>query len=62
VGPGVRYETPVGPLRLDLGIRVPGAQAWGKAHLPDDGSHGQERPETLFLLPAAIQLAIGDAF
>jgi outer membrane protein insertion porin family/translocation and assembly module TamA len=62
VGPGVRYETPVGPLRLDLGIRVPGAQAWGKAHLPEDGSHGQERPETLFLLPAAIQLAIGDAF
>ncbi len=68
VGPGVRYETPVGPIRLDIGIRVPGAQAWGQAHLPDDLSHGQERP-SLFGngtknsgAPVAIQLAIGDAF
>lgn len=61
VGPGVRYETPVGPLRLDLGIRVPGAQQWGQPHLPDDLSHGRERP-SLFGAPAAIQLAIGDAF
>jgi len=62
VGPGVRYESPVGPIRLDFGIRVPGAQAWGKSGLPTDPpGHGQERPD-FFGLPAAVQLAIGDAF
>lgn len=64
VGPGVRYESPVGPIRLDLGIRVPGAQAWGEKALPADNSHGPppgQQPE-LFGLPAALQLAIGDAF
>lgn len=68
VGPGVRYETPVGPIRLDIGVRVPGAQAWGQSGLPTDLSHGQERP-SLFGnasknsgAPVAIQLAIGDAF
>jgi outer membrane protein insertion porin family/translocation and assembly module TamA len=62
VGPGVRYESPVGPIRLDFGIRVPGAQAWGQSALPENPqSHGQERP-SLFGLPAALQLAIGDAY
>ncbi len=64
VGPGVRYESPVGPIRLDLGIRVPRAQAWGEKDLPADNSHGPppgQQPE-LFGLPAALQLAIGDAF
>jgi outer membrane protein insertion porin family/translocation and assembly module TamA len=59
VGPGLRYETPVGPIRLDIGIRVPGAQAWGQSTLPL--SHGQE-PSPLLGLPASIHLAIGDAF
>jgi outer membrane translocation and assembly module TamA len=77
VGPGVRYESPVGPIRLDLGIRIPGLQALGHDRLPGDGpnstgslTHGQERP---FLFerkcgnqtcgfPAALQLAIGEAF
>lgn len=70
VGPGVRYESPVGPIRLDIGIRVPGLQAPGEAELPL--AHGQERP-LLFEscnretgrcvgLPAAINLAIGEAF
>ena len=62
VGPGVRYESPVGPIRLDFGVRVPGAQAWGQSELPQDPpSHGQERP-VLFGLPAALHLAIGEAF
>ncbi len=69
VGPGVRYESPVGAIRLDVGIRVPGWQAIGKDELPR--AHGLERP-LLFAncnqngvctgVPAAINLAIGDAF
>ncbi|RYZ09437.1 MAG: hypothetical protein EOO73_03845 [Myxococcales bacterium] len=64
VGPGVRYESPVGPIRLDLGVRVPRAQAWGERDLPADNSHGPppgQQPELLGF-PAALQLAIGDAF
>jgi outer membrane protein insertion porin family/translocation and assembly module TamA len=63
VGPGLRYESPVGPLRLDLGIRVPGAQAIGQSGLPDEPNypHGKEQP-TLGPIPGAIWLAFGDAF
>lgn len=61
VGPGVRYESPVGPLRLDLGIRVPGAQAIGQSGLPADLSHGKELPN-LGPIPGALWLAFGDAF
>jgi len=62
VGPGLRYMTPVGPLRLDLGYRVPGAQAFGDTQLAV--SEGRETG-TLFgvkWLPVAINLAIGEAF
>ena len=58
VGPGVRYDSPVGLLRLDLGIRVPGWQAIGESGLPDNGSHGKELPD----FPLAINLSLGEAF
>jgi outer membrane protein insertion porin family/translocation and assembly module TamA len=59
IGPGLRYETPVGPLRLDIGYRVPGLQRLAER---DD----EEEPEPLSLfgleLPIAIHLAFGEAF
>jgi outer membrane protein insertion porin family/translocation and assembly module TamA len=58
VGPGVRYDTAVGLLRLDLGVRVPGWQAIGEDGLPANGTHGQELPE----FPLAINLSLGEAF
>jgi outer membrane protein insertion porin family/translocation and assembly module TamA len=67
VGPGVRYESPVGPIRLDIGYRLPGFQAIGQSELPRE--HGQERPN-LFGdgddprsgFQGAIYLAFGEAF
>jgi outer membrane protein insertion porin family/translocation and assembly module TamA len=53
-GLGFRYDTPVGPLRLDVGYRIPGAQAPKAA---DEGT-----PQTLFGAPVAVSLGIGEAF
>lgn len=56
-GLGVRYGTPVGPIRLDVGARIPGAQLLGGTTAGDDGV-----PGTLFTLPIAVALGIGEAF
>jgi outer membrane protein insertion porin family/translocation and assembly module TamA len=60
-GFGLRYDTPVGPLRADVGYRVPGAQAFdaklGCARdLPD------YEPQPVLGLPIAVSIAIGEAF
>ena len=63
IGPGLRYLTPVGPLRLDIGYRVPGAQAFGENNLSTEEGGGDTG--TLFgiaWLPVAINIAIGEAF
>jgi outer membrane protein insertion porin family/translocation and assembly module TamA len=67
VGVGARYETPVGPLRVDLGVRVPYLQVLGeptvdpceqcKTLVVDEGTSA-----TLFDLPLALAIAIGNAF
>jgi outer membrane protein insertion porin family/translocation and assembly module TamA len=53
-GLGFRYETPVGPIRFDVGYRVPGMQA---PATPDEGVPG----ETLGL-PIAASFGIGESF
>lgn len=54
VGVGLRYDTPVGPIRVDVGYRVPGAQA------PD--SADERVPNDVFGLPLALSFGIGEAF
>jgi outer membrane protein insertion porin family/translocation and assembly module TamA len=54
-GLGVRYSTPVGPLRLDVGYRIPGLQTLGS-------SEGEGIPPTFFGAPIAVAFSIGEAF
>ncbi|HJK90565.1 MAG TPA: BamA/TamA family outer membrane protein [Polyangiaceae bacterium LLY-WYZ-15_(1-7)] len=58
VGGGLRYDTIIGPVRFDIGVRVPGAQVLGEAD-PDSGTSVR-----LFGLPlnGAFHLTIGEAF
>ncbi len=55
VGLGARYETPIGPVRLDVGYRVPGLQA------PAD-ARDEAVPREIFGLPIAASFGIGEAF
>lgn len=56
-GPGARYDTPVGPIRLDVGYRIPGMQVIGGL-TPDE-----KRPDTFaFGIPIAVSIGIGEAF
>jgi outer membrane protein insertion porin family/translocation and assembly module TamA len=52
-GVGLRYPTPIGPIRLDAGLRV--LEALGK-EAPNGAS------PTLFGAPVSLQLAVGQAF
>ncbi|MBX3182257.1 MAG: BamA/TamA family outer membrane protein [Polyangiaceae bacterium] len=57
-GPGVRYQTPVGAIRADIGYRLPFAQEIGEANpRPEEGN-----PGTILGLPIAIHLGLGEAF
>ncbi|HWO10460.1 MAG TPA: BamA/TamA family outer membrane protein, partial [Polyangiaceae bacterium] len=54
LGLGLRYPTPVGPVRLDVGYRVPGLQA------PDSGD--EFVPNEILGLPIAVSFGIGEPF
>lgn len=55
-GLGVRYDTPVGPIRLDAGYRIPELQVIGGL-TPDE-----KEPSLLLGAPIAIALGVGEAF
>ncbi len=59
VGPGLRYETPVGPIRLDVGYRVPGLQRIGGSLTPQE-----QVKDFAFGIrgPFALHVSIGEAF
>ncbi len=61
VGPGLRYMTPVGPVRLDIGYRVPGLQAIGQKGLPQEEGNEDELP-TIFGVPLNLNIALQEAF
>ena len=55
-GGGARYDTPVGPIRLDVGYRIPGLQF-------PSGTPFEREPEPVFgILPIAVAFGIGEAF
>jgi len=63
VGPGLRYMSPIGPVRVDLGFRVPGLQKLTSTpEDPPDISeiepYSSERWDQAF----ALQVLIGEAF
>jgi outer membrane protein assembly factor BamA len=53
-GLGFRYATPIGPVRLDVGYRIPGLQA------PRTGD--EYEPGEIFGLPIALSFGIGEPF
>lgn len=58
-GIGIRYLTPVGPLRIDFGFRPPYLQQIGQKDLdPSEGQAGAG----IFGLPATLDIAIGEAY
>ena len=57
-GIGLRYATPVGPIRLDVGYRVPYLQQLGvKTLLSSEGTQ-----TTVFGAPIAVSFALGESF
>jgi outer membrane protein assembly factor BamA len=57
-GSGLRYDTPVGPVRFDVGYRIPGLQRiGGPINTALEGD-----PGTILGAPIAISIGIGETF
>ncbi|HVY44863.1 MAG TPA: BamA/TamA family outer membrane protein [Minicystis sp.] len=69
-GFGIRYDTPVGPLRADLGYRIPCLQELGQCRYDVPPSEGQgsllgvstQADGSNYGIPFALSIAIGEAF
>jgi len=64
-GSGVRYATPVGPIRLDIGYRIPPLQVLGQ---PDESHAYHADPSNglpgrlVTSIPMALAFGIGESF
>lgn len=56
-GLGLRYETPIGPIRIDAAYRIPGLQVPAGTASLEDGD-----PGNLWGAPIAVAFGIGEAF
>jgi outer membrane protein insertion porin family/translocation and assembly module TamA len=54
VGLGLRYATPIGPVRMDVGYRVPGLQT--------PAGSNEVQPGTIFGAPLAATFGLGEPF
>lgn len=63
-GVGARYDTPVGPVRLDLAYRVPWLQVLGYPNETAVANANAEEgiPPRIFGLPIAVAFGIGEAY
>jgi len=63
-GVGGRYDTPVGPIRLDIGYRIQPLQVLGFRNEDDVGKQDPVEgvPPKLFGIPLAIAFGIGEAY
>src|SRR5262249_9735650 len=57
-GTGFRLRSPVGAVRLDVGLRVPYMQEVGKPKLPPE----EGEPDTILGAPIAFHFGLGEAF
>ncbi len=62
VGPGLRYHTPIGPVRFDVGYRVPGWQVRDSTGTPRVFPDIAQLPEFQAKIPLAYHIALGEAF
>jgi len=62
VGSGLRYHTPIGPVRFDIGYRVPGWQVRDSNGTSRVFPDIAELPEFQSKAPFAYHIALGEAF
>ena len=61
-GVGARYDTPVVPIRLDVGYRIPGFQILGKSDPTQFDAAFGDPPVLFSVLPIAVAFGIGESF